>query len=259
MPNYPQSLLFTAGWPQAWLRELTGIEEQSVAGTHVAEAIALIDRLLVPGHRADAAAHTLVSADRDRLLAAVYQATYGDRIKSTLECAACEAPYDMDFSLAGFVGHTYASTTIPTATRQADGSYVLDSGLHLRLPTGTDELAVMGQDEATAIAQLLTRCLLQGDLKAAEAEAQEVLAAVAPMLQTEMAASCPECGHGMSVLFDMQTYLLQSLLQDQERLSWEVHRLATAYSWSLQEILQLPRSMRKRYTALIESELMTSI
>jgi hypothetical protein len=259
MPNYPQSLLFTANWPQAWLRELTGIEEQSVAGTDVAAAIALIDRLLVPGHRADAAAHTLVSADRDRLLAAVYQTTYGDRIKSTVECAACEAPYDMDFSLAGLVDHTYASTAISTVAQQPDGSYLLGSGLHLRLPTGTDELAVMGQDEATATAQLLARCLVQGDLKAAESEAQEMLAAIAPMLQTEMAASCPECGHGMSVLFDMQTYLLQSLLQDQERLGWEVHRLATAYKWSLQEILQLPRSTRKRYTALIETELMTSL
>jgi hypothetical protein len=258
MPNYPQSPLFTAGWPQAWLREISGLEEQSVAGTQVTEAIGLVDRLLVKGHRSAGGAKDMASADRDRVLAAIYRQTYGDHIKGTLECRACEAPFDMDFSLGGFVDHTYAADETPVAQQLPDGSYLIQEGLQLRLPTGEDEVAVIGLDAEKAASKLLERCLVAGDLQAAEAVGEEMISQIAPMLQTEMAAPCPECGHVMSVSFDVQTYLLQSLLQDQERLAWEVHRLATAYGWGLKEILKLPRSMRRNYARLIESELLSS-
>jgi len=255
MPNYPQSLLFTAGWPQAWLKEITGLEEQAVAGTRVTDAIALIDRLLVPGPGPAVSARQLTSADRDRLLASIYQHTYDDRIKGTLECNACAAPFDMDFSLSEFVGHTYTAEGDAVASPLPDGSYALADGLHMRLPTGEDELAVLGMDADRATQTLLQRCLVAGDLAAAVGLAQDAFEHIAPMLQTEMEAQCSECGHGMTVLFDVQTYLLQALLQDQERLSYEVHRLATAYGWSLKSILKLPRNTRRHYARLIEAEL----
>jgi hypothetical protein len=254
MPNYLQPLLFTVGWPLAWLREITGFEEQNVAGTHVSDAIALVDRLLVKGHRPEAAAKDLVSADRDRVLAAIYAQTFSDRIHSTLDCPACAALYDMDFSLSGFAAHTYATAGEGVPDRQPDGTYTLSEGIRLRLPTGEDELMVSDLDEATAARRLLEKCLVQGEVEAAEAEAETVLSKIAPMLQTEMVATCPECSHTMTVLFDIQTYLLQSLLQDQERLTWEIHRIASAYHWSLMEILRLPRSMRRNYARIIEAE-----
>ena len=263
MPNYVQSLLFTAGWPQAWLREISGFEEQSVAGTDVMEAISLVDRLLVSGHRkADGrdqlSARALASADRDRILAAIYRATYSDRIKGTLECSACGAPFDMDFSLGGFVDHAYSHDGELRAIQLPDGSYRIAEGLQMRLPTGEDEIATLGMDEAKAAEMMLQRCLVEGDLALAADVGQAALATVAPTLQTEIAADCPECGHGMAVYFDVQTYLLQSLLQDQESLTWEVHRLAKAYGWSLKEILRLPRSVRRNHARLIEAEFVSN-
>lgn len=259
MSNYPQSLLFTTGWPQAWLREISGFEEQSIAGTHVMEAINLIDKLLVKGHRAETTAQKLASPDRDRIMAAIYQQTYGDQIKGTLECSECEALFDMDFSLAGFVDHTHQPQPEAATKRLNDGSFLLADGLQMRLPTGEDEMSVMGLSEEELANKLLERCLIKGKAEEVQPEVMESLAELAPMLQTEITSTCPECGHEMAVFFDIQVYLLQSLLQDQEGLSWEIHRLATAYGWGLKEILELPRSVRKRYSNLIEAERYTGL
>lgn len=255
MPNYPQSLLFTDGWQQAWLRELTGREEQRIAGTHVTEAIDLIDRLLVKGHRSAHGAKELTAPDRDRVLAAVYQRTYGDRIAGTLECTQCGSPYDLDFSLGDYVRHAHAEAVDGAAKRLQGGTYRMGDDLEIRIPTGEDELAVMSMDGKAAAEALLKRCLVQGEIPHDTTALESALLEAAPVLQTEMAATCPECGHDASVLFDIQGYLLQSLLNDQERLTWEIHRLASAYGWSLKEILKLPRSMRRSYARLIEAEI----
>jgi hypothetical protein len=253
MPNYAQSLLFTPGLSQAWLRELTGREELAVAGTDLSEALGLIDRLQAVGHRAPIEAAQLAAADRDRILAAVYGHTYGDRIRGTIDCPGCSALFDMDFPLTAFVAHTHGSA----APRSATGILNLGEELHARIPTGVDELAVQhlpAAQAAEALAQRLWVNAAPTDLMAATEKLEVALADAAPMLQADMAAHCPECGFESQIHFDVQTYLLQSLLNDQERLGYEVHRLAKAYGWSLKEILKLPRSRRKNLVYWIEAE-----
>lgn len=261
MPNYPQSLLFTPGCSHAWLRELSGRDEQAVAGTGVDTALALIDRLWAEGHRQGMRAQDLAAPDRDRLLAAIYRHTYGDQVKGSIACRNCGEPFDMDFSLGSFVDHHHGQAPMPGPSRLPDGSFLLEGGLELRLPTGADELAVMHLDDAAAGKALLARIIRKGELDeaAAEAMAEEALPELAPMLQAEMAAQCPECGHGAAVSFDVQSYLLQSLLNDRDRLQYEVHRIASAYGWSLKDILKLSRSARRDYTRLIEAEMYTGL
>ena len=259
MSNYPQSLLFTAGLPKAWLRELSGKEEHRIAGTDLAEAIKLIDSLLVNGHRDGFNAQALTAADRDRILAAIYLQTYGDPIKGTLTCTKCEALFDMDFSLANLRDHMHQPQSLPTISQLENGNYLFENGIEMRLPTGEDELALRGCAEDELATKLLERCLVGGKIDDAKPDDLEKLAEIAPMLQAELGSQCPECGHEMQVQFDIQIYLLQSLMQDQEGLNWEVHRLASAYGWRLKEILGLPRSMRKRYSKLIEFERYTGL
>src|SRR5713101_2572726 len=88
------------GW--VVLRDLCGEDEEAVDATDTAQAIALLDRLLVktggaalgPGE-----AHALTASDRDRLLAAIFQAEFGARIDCTLRCETCGEPFDIDFQL----------------------------------------------------------------------------------------------------------------------------------------------------------------
>src|SRR6266478_906542 len=89
------------GRGQARLREVTGRDEFAVAGTSTADAIELLSSLLKKtAAEGDApCAADIVSADRDRLLAAVYARAFGDRVESTLTCARCAQPFDLSFSL----------------------------------------------------------------------------------------------------------------------------------------------------------------
>ena len=88
----------------AVLRGLCGHDEEAIGGTDTEAALGLLDRLLVdapgviigPGHAAE-----LAAPDRDRLLAAVFRAAFGPRVESTVPCAACQEPFDLDFVVLG--------------------------------------------------------------------------------------------------------------------------------------------------------------
>src|SRR4051812_7671461 len=92
------------GW--AALRELCGHDEEGVAGASTPDAIALLDRLLVdaagasvgPGRSAE-----LTASDRDRLLHAIHQRNFTDRVEGTLTCESCQKPFDLDFKLSALV------------------------------------------------------------------------------------------------------------------------------------------------------------
>src|SRR6185503_3111749 len=92
------SCRFIPGVRRLRLPELTGFDEQLVANTYTATAIRLIDRLLTQVDSPPKAS-ALTASDRDRLLAALYEYTFGPRIQSTTRCAGCNQPFDLDFSV----------------------------------------------------------------------------------------------------------------------------------------------------------------
>ena len=114
-------------------------------------------------------------------------------------------------------------------------------------PTGEDELAVIGMDAPKAQQEMLNRCLLAGDKKVAQKNLPEILEEIAPIMNTELDANCPECGKRQPLHFDMHEYLLSALLQEQHQLINEIHQLAIAYGWGLKDILELPRRIRKAH------------
>ena len=94
-------LNFVDGSSWACVREIIGFDEQSIDGTGILSAIRLLDRLLVnaPGTNVGPGyAVNLTSADRDRLLTAIYIRIYGSRVESTVNCKNCEKPFDIDCS-----------------------------------------------------------------------------------------------------------------------------------------------------------------
>lgn len=247
-------LRYTPGVTWAALRELSGRDEQGVAGTHTAAAIALLNGLLVDEPDADlapGAAATLPAADRDRLLAAVYRQTYGARIESDVRCSECDSRFDMSFELTALLESRSDAAAEANVIREADGTF-RQNGYRFRLPSGADELEAGRLPPAEQEAFLLGRCLLEGT--AGNDALQAAMAAVAPVLDLDLSAPCPKCDAVQPVHFDMQYYLLASLQREQPRLAREVHRLALAYSWSLPQILALPRSMRRQYVSLVEAE-----
>src|SRR5260370_15185647 len=136
-----------ARWPiRAQLRELNGLDEQSVCRTDTATAISLLDRLLMRGPGSvseDFKAINLTASERDRLLACVYEQTFGPRIESTSYCNLCQSPFDLTFTIGSLLA-AFDPSSSSTATPEPDGAFRLPGGLPFRLPTGADELAAAG-------------------------------------------------------------------------------------------------------------------
>jgi hypothetical protein len=253
-------LRFAGAGRIARLRELTGRDEYAVLGASTANAIALLASLLdfeVTGGTPEFRAADLVAADRDCLLAAVYKNAFGDRIESTLTCAGCSEPFDLDFSLDQLI-NSIAGTKVDGGWKAlGDGRFEAANGITFRLPTGNDELAGAGKTPAEVESFLLSRCTTEGTWPEGRLRFEELLEQVAPLIDLELVASCPECHHAHTVQFDIQTYLLGSIVAERRRLLAEINRIARAYSWSLDEILSLSRRDRRQFVGLIENEYVT--
>ena len=258
------------GVPYVLLGELTGFAEQAVTGVSTLSALALLDGMLSAPEGGEAAfsASRLAAPDRDRLLARVYLRSFGSRVESTLECSGCGEPFDLDFELADLLESLEAASRESRAGGDAavlvlePGPEEAGTGARFRLPTGEDELAVAGLPAEAAEAELARRCLLDGASADEAGTAAGFLAALddhlartAPLLDCELDAPCPHCGTPHAVRFDVQHYLLTLLTAERPRLSNEVHRLASAYGWSLAEILSLPRDDRRALVERVEADL----
>lgn len=241
----------------ARLRELTGRDEQAVSGAGTASAIRLLDSLLDTASMPPTInVADLVAADRDRLLAAVCQRAFGDRIESTLTCVRCGQPFDLYFSLSQLM--ELQDERRSSHWRALDGGRIgTASGVSFRLPTGNDELAVAGLDPGEVESLLLRRCTEGGEWPDGREVFEELLEQVAPLLDLELVAPCAECNFVHTVEFDIQSYVLGAILAERRRLLVEVNRIARAYSWSLDEILSLKRSDRRQLVELIENEYVT--
>lgn len=255
-------LRFTPAGGRARLGELNGSRERAVADTSTSTAIRLLDELLAPtpwGGPGPGAAAELTAADRDRLLALVYRRAYGDRVESTVDCVRCRAKFDLNFDLRKLIASLDAARPPERVEARGDGTYRLPDGLRFRLPSGRDECEVAGLPAAEAVRALAARCVLTdggADAARLDTEAlQRALEQVAPVLDLDLDARCPECGHGQEVHFDIQSYLLGALMGERRQLAAEVHRLASAYGWSLHDILSLGRAERRTYVSLVEAEM----
>ncbi|NCA84380.1 MAG: hypothetical protein EOM83_02270 [Clostridia bacterium] len=244
-------LQLTPGAEGVYLRSLCGADELALENTGIINLIHLLESLMSIGtsdNKINAA--QIVTADRDRLMAMLYISLYGSKVESTLNCRSCNQKFDLDFSLDELLKH-YQPPPVPVFD---NGTYEIESGISFRLPTGEDELQISGYTTEDAEKLLLERCLLEGNPAADSAKVQLKMAELAPLLNMEMEAVCPECSHSQNVQFDMQSFLLTKLKQERPVLIREIHSIASQYHWSQKEILDLPRSLRKQYAALIQPE-----
>ncbi len=258
------SLRLTGNKPKAFLSPISGSDEKGIYGTTTPELVTLIGKLIERRGGLSLASddiYGLTASDRDRLSAALYRDIYGDRIDATLRCRSCESIFDIDFQLASLQKSLYREQ--PEAS--ADETYQTPQGYVFRLPTSEDEIETSGAPQSDAYACLLEKILVdpcyQDLLSGSEARRREVVDAVesqltriAPIVDLEMNARCPECSTEQKVHFDLQRFFLERLLQDRRWLMHEIHMIANAYGWSLDNILSLSRRERKELANLIDDQ-----
>ena len=212
------------------LREPTGEDEIALEGVDTLAAVDLLGRLF-----GDAALNPrqMTAADRDTLLAALHRQCWGDRVVSTLTCGACASRFDLFFQLAELQRHLWSS-----AADQAS----------FKVPCAEDEIAAAGHGPRQGALRLAENC---GACAEDVERASDVLTTAAPIVDLDLSAQCPECGHEQRAHFDLQSFVLQRLLNERATLLTEVHQLAAAYGWSLSEILSLARSTRRAITGIL--------
>ena len=242
-------LQITPGINGVYLKSICGKDELAVEDTSTRTALALLNGLIAgdKDHKLNAA--KISTPDRDRILAYLYISIYGPKVESTITCDKCKEPFDLDFFLTDLLGHYQQYPEL----QQKDSTYRIESGGVFRFPNGEDELLLNDVPQSVAENFLISRCLIKGDPEKDSAEVQTRMAEIAPILNIEMQATCPECGHEHLVQFDIQSFLLTKLKQQRPQLIQEIHSIAMNYHWSQKSILALPRNLRKQYAALIES------
>ncbi len=240
-----------------FLNELRGLEEQMVSGSKSIDAIMLLDACIVNFVESDFAvtkASSLTIPDREIVLTAMYENTYGPKIETSVQCQECNQPFDIDFILSDLISSLKPKQ--PNGWKETDGLYIFTTtnGISFRLCTGDDELAVMGMETEQAEEEIISRCLLKGDKENARKEISNAMSQVASLIDLDIDTNCPDCETQQKFHFNLQSYLLNSLIRDKKLLTAEIHQIAINYGWGLDEILNLQRSLRKTYVSYLDSD-----
>lgn len=262
------------GQAEKLVAEQEGMAEERLVTALLAETIQSIGPLAPVGREE---VRRLLVGDRQYLLVKLRELTFGGRIEAVLRCPdpACGERMDIDFSTGDIPVRAAPQSGLffrmEVAGEQDSGPGDDNRTIRFRLPNGADQeevAPVAEQDEILAQEMLLGRCLA-GDLPAAGYGAEllaglspedrlaieEEMAHLAPRVGLTMDATCPECGVEFSVPFHLSRFFLGELRTRLDLLLREVHYLAFHYHWSAKEILEMPRSDRRRYIEILSDEI----
>ncbi|MGA1841678.1 MAG: hypothetical protein ACMUIU_13730 [bacterium] len=270
------------------LRALTGRVEELLAEASDSEILAsAITTLLVNcieqiGPITDITPEiprNLLVGDRDYLLMKLRQITIGNRVEATLVCPnpQCAKKIDMDFDLShipikkGRISSRVFTLKLPNRAKGkktgTEGQYKVD----FRLPNGGDQEALAPlilKDESEAVNKLLMRCIqgIDGDNNIDEhrikklpssirRRIEKAMSDLAPQIDLDMEATCPECKRTFPFPFNMSQYFLDEMKAKLDQLYREVHSLAFYYKWPESEILSMTTRKRRKYLELLAEQI----
>ena len=234
-------------------QELLQVWEQGCDQPPTQQALTLLAAAVPEASRDELAA--LPIGQRDGQLLTLREWIFGSQIESVAQCPKCGESLELNFHIDDI---RVDLALAPQTTGQLEQA---GYQVRYRLPNSEDLAAVSTDDEATAQALLLSRCLLEvapPEGQAAELPsdvATAVMAAMAaqdPQADVELDLTCPTCEHQWLSGFDIVTFFWHELTVWARRLLWEVHRLAQAYGWSESEIIALSPRRRQFYLEMVD-------
>lgn len=195
---------------------------------------------------------------RDAALLELYGASFGAMLAGLSECPACAATVELRLPVADLIVAPFDPTPPALRTVQVDGHEIV-----LRpVTTGDLLVAARAPDLETARAALVVRAVRSASLHGVDVppyalpetvvhELAARLAEADPQAELLLELRCVECDATWSTLLDIGEFLWREVRRVAEQLTWEVHQLARAYSWSEEVVLRLPRHRRRRYLELV--------
>ncbi len=191
-------------------------------------------------------------------LLAVVVATGGQSALLSVRCprGPCRQQIELELDLTAFQHHEDEDGF--TFTPEPDMS------LHIRLPTGNDQMnwlrstprnsEDMAVNMATTMVTRINDSPPEKDWLMPESWLQYMEPAIEkrdPFTAMTLDAECPNCGHTVPFDIDLEDHLIHTLSTVQRSRMDEIHRLASVYHWSEEEILSLPLKRRQYYLGRI--------
>ena len=196
-------------------------------------------------------AGSLTVGQKNRALISMYEQLFSPQLACVAHCPRCST--QLEFGL---------STTLLASSAEHEPQQTLTLDLQaytltVRQPQLRDLQIAEGRG-----ASLYERCVVEARSgketvafemlpESARLNVAEALLLDDPMLDIQLALDCPECGASWKSPLDLLAFLWQEIERWGQRMLYTIHRLASAYGWSEEEILALSAWRRNGYLDLI--------
>jgi hypothetical protein len=169
---------------------------------------------------------------------------------------ACQEQMEVDISMSEFASLQNQNGDADDFMVQVD-----NKNLRIRKPTGRDQIEwqklSLPDEDATARAMIRTLILEVEYDEIPDTWVQaisETMEEVDPLVNFGLLTYCPNCGEECHYELDLERLSLRELHRIQRDLLQAVHRLASRYNWSEQQIISLPPWRRSHYLTLVDRE-----
>lgn len=238
-------------------QELLAVWEQGESQSILQRTLLLL-AVACPDRNLDELADLSIG-QRDDLLFALREKTFGPSMEGIATCPACSARVELSLNVADLHTGTLPATTGPFDIELSGYT------VKFRLPNTHDLAHAAHAGEVSYIRQhLLAQCieavtydntaLAPTNLPVDVIDmVLEKMAALDPQADIQLALVCPDCKHSWQVTFDIASYFWQEISTRAQHILREVHLLARAYHWSEAEILALSSQRRHRYLEMVST------
>ena len=237
-------LRLRAGWDDLLLLEQRDETEA---------ALQLVARLATDDAGRPLDTNSLPVTDVEAAVLEVRRMVFGDSVRTDVRCLApgCGKRVDVSFQIGDYLGfHRARKPRRVEPAAEAGWFRLAGSGALFRLPTAGDLRWL--RSRADGAAELARRCIRPDGLAAVElGRIERALAAMAPSLSNSVRGSCPECGRGLEMYFDVFHFVIAELRSQAMYLFADVHLLASQYHWTESAILDMPAIRRTQYAEMI--------
>lgn len=188
----------------------------------------------------------------------VVQTEGGDSVALTLRCPHCAEALELAVPCPVLLQEAQRSRSEP----EIEVALGTSRSVRVRRPTGADQRAWRTQiysSEEEAVAAILHSLTAPAEMHCAlnSADLQRIsdaMEAFDPLASFQVTTLCPSCGAEATVPVDLEATLLMRLRARQRALLAQVHRLAAAYGWTEEQVLDIPAHRREQYLQLVEQE-----
>jgi hypothetical protein len=234
--------------------ELLQIWERS-AGNPPAQAILALLLAACPEIPAERLPQ-LTIGERDALLLTQREWMFGPELAASVTCPQCSERLEFSLTVNDLRAipvlsdaHEFGQST--TVSAEIEGYQI-----EFHPPTIADT------QHAASLEKLLDQCVLTASKGGESKTASELppavieglshqMAAADPQADTQLALTCPACGHDWLAPFDIAIFLWEEIQTWAQRTLLEIHQLAITYGWQEADILALTPARRQIYLSMI--------